>query len=77
METHENRLNKEAKLCVGRRCEGLVERATLVKNGRRGSVHARGLVVALLIAWVFLGNRDNSLQVVKVRSSFSGISIGY
>ena len=50
MGTCENRLNKEPRLCVVRRFEGLIERATLVKNGRRGSLLVVGLVVAVMIA---------------------------
>jgi hypothetical protein len=43
METHENRLNEEPRLCVVRRFEGLIEWATWVKNGRKGSVLVVGL----------------------------------
>jgi hypothetical protein len=57
METQENRLDKEPKLCVVRHCEGLIERATLVKNGRRGSLLVVGLVVVMLIATRLFGKR--------------------
>jgi len=46
METQENKLNKEPKLCVGRRFEGLIESASWVKSKRRGSLLMVGLMVA-------------------------------
>ena len=36
MEAQENRLNKEPRLCVVRRCDGLIESASWVKSKRDG-----------------------------------------
>jgi hypothetical protein len=57
METDENRFDKEPRLCVARRFERLIERATLVKSGRKGSVLVVGLMVVMLIATRLFGKR--------------------
>jgi hypothetical protein len=57
MEAQEIKLNKEPRLCVVRRFEGLIERASWVKSKRKGSLHAVGLVVALLIAMGLFGKQ--------------------
>lgn len=57
METQENRLNKEPRLCVVRRFEGLIVSAESVKAKRRGRLHPMCLVVVMLIATKLFGKR--------------------
>ena len=42
MESHENKLNEETRLCVVRRWVGLIEGASWVKGKRRGSLSPFG-----------------------------------
>jgi len=53
IETQEDRLNEEPRLCVVRRSEGLIENASWVKGKRDGL----RLVVVVLIATGLFGKR--------------------
>jgi len=57
METQQGRANKEPRLCVIRRFEGLIESAAWVKCNRKGSLLVVGLLVAVLIATGLFGKR--------------------
>jgi len=57
METQQGRANKEPRLCFVRRREGLIERATWVKNVRKGSLLVVRPGVTTLIATGPFGKR--------------------